>query len=48
MRIKLGEEGERGIYDLYKTYKKDVENPMEFKDYRRVLFALTRLLWLKY
>lgn len=44
MRIKLGEEGEDGIYSLYKVYKKTVENPMEFKLYRKVIFAFNKAL----
>ena len=44
MRIKLGEQGEDGIYSLYKVYKKEVKEPMDFKTYRRVLFAFNKRL----
>lgn len=44
MRIKLGEQGEDGIYSLYKVYKKNVQDPMDFKTYRRVIFSFNKAL----
>ena len=44
MRIKLGEDGEDGIYSLYKVYKKVVEEPLDFKTYRRVIFAFNKMI----
>lgn len=44
MRIKLGEEGEDGIYTFYRVYKKTVDNPLDFKVYRKVIFTFNKML----
>lgn len=44
MRIKLGEDGEDGIYFLYKVYKKEIDNPVAFEKYRQVVFAFNKAI----
>lgn len=41
MRVNIGE---KGVYHIYKYYKKTVNNPVEFKVFRKILFTHNKLL----
>lgn len=36
MRVKLSEEGELGLKDMYKFYKEKTTNPVTYKEYREI------------